>query len=37
MAFLIVFGALVYFTKKKIWARVGGEVQGLQPELHKST
>jgi ubiquinol-cytochrome c reductase cytochrome c1 subunit len=37
MAFLILFAALVYYTKKKIWSRVGGEVQGLQPELHKAT
>ena len=37
MVFLIVLGTLVYLTKKKIWSRVGGEVKGLQPELHKST
>jgi len=37
MLFLIVLGTLVYLTKKKIWSRVGGEVKGLQPELHKST
>ena len=27
---------LLYFTKKKVWARVGGEVKGLQPELHEA-
>ena len=35
--FLIAFAGLMYYTKKKIWYRVGGEVQGLQPELHKAT
>jgi cytochrome c1 len=28
MLFLIVLSLLLYFTKKKIWARVGGEVEG---------
>lgn len=28
MIFLIVFAGLLYFTKKKIWARVGGETDG---------
>jgi ubiquinol-cytochrome c reductase cytochrome c1 subunit len=28
MLFLIVFAGLLYFTKKKVWARVGGEVEG---------
>jgi cytochrome c1 len=28
MAFLILLSVLLYFTKKKIWARVGGEVEG---------
>jgi cytochrome c1 len=28
MSFLIVLTLLLYFTKKKIWARVGGEVEG---------
>jgi cytochrome c1 len=28
MLFLIVLAGLLYFTKKKIWARVGGEVEG---------
>ena len=28
MLFLIVLAVLLYFTKKKIWARVGGEVEG---------
>lgn len=37
MLFLILFAGLTYYTKKKIWARAGGEVQGLQPELHRST
>ncbi len=34
--FLIVLSGLLYYVKKKIWARVGGEVHGLQPELHKT-
>ena len=37
MLFLIVFAGLLYYTKKKIWARVGGEVHGMQPELHKTS
>jgi ubiquinol-cytochrome c reductase cytochrome c1 subunit len=28
MLFLILLSTLLYFTKKKIWARVGGEVEG---------
>jgi cytochrome c1 len=28
MLFLLVLAVLLYFTKKKIWARVGGEVEG---------
>lgn len=28
MLFLLVFAGLLYFTKKKIWARIGGEVEG---------
>jgi ubiquinol-cytochrome c reductase cytochrome c1 subunit len=28
MLFLLVLAGLLYFTKKKIWARVGGEVEG---------
>jgi cytochrome c1 len=35
--FLIVLSGLLYYMKKRIWARVGGEVQGLQPELHKTS
>ncbi|KNY23578.1 cytochrome c1 [Methylobacterium sp. ARG-1] len=34
--FLIVMSGLLYYVKKKIWADVGGEVHGLQPELHKT-
>ena len=34
--FLIVLSALLYYVKKRIWADVGGEVHGLQPELHKA-
>lgn len=34
--FLLVFTGLLYYVKKKVWARIGGEVQGLQPELHKT-
>ena len=34
IAFLLLVTGLVYYMKKKIWARVGGEVKGLQPELH---
>lgn len=36
MLFLLVFTGLLYYVKKKIWARVGGEVAGLQPELHQT-
>jgi ubiquinol-cytochrome c reductase cytochrome c1 subunit len=35
--FLLLFAGLLYYTKKKIWARVGGETHGLQPELHRTT
>jgi cytochrome c1 len=28
IAFLILLSVLLYFTKKKVWARVGGEVEG---------
>ena len=34
--FLIVLSGLLYYVKKKVWAEVGGEVHGLQPELHKT-
>jgi cytochrome c1 len=34
--FLIVLSGLLYYVKKRIWAKVGGEVHGLQPELHKT-
>jgi ubiquinol-cytochrome c reductase cytochrome c1 subunit len=34
--FLIILSGLLYYVKKKIWADVGGEVHGLQPELHKA-
>jgi cytochrome c1 len=34
--FLLVLSGLLYYVKKKIWAKVGGEVHGLQPELHKT-
>ena len=34
--FLIVLAGLLYYVKKKIWADVGGETHGLQPELHKT-
>ena len=34
--FLIVLSGLLYYVKKKIWADVGGEVHGMQPELHKA-
>lgn len=37
MLFLLIFAGLLYYVKKKIWARVGGEVHGLQPELHKTS
>ncbi len=35
--FLVVLSGLLYYMKKRIWARVGGEVHGLQPELHKAS
>ena len=28
LVFLLVFAGLLYFTKKRIWARVGGETEG---------
>ncbi|WP_342166288.1 cytochrome c1 [Methylobacterium sp. SD21] len=34
--FLIILSGLLYYVKKKVWADVGGEVHGLQPELHKA-
>jgi cytochrome c1 len=34
--FLILLSGLLYYVKKKIWADVGGETHGLQPELHKT-
>lgn len=34
--FLIVLAGLLYYVKKRVWAKVGGEVHGLQPELHKT-
>jgi cytochrome c1 len=34
--FLIVLSGLLYYVKKKIWNEVGGEVHGMQPELHKA-
>jgi ubiquinol-cytochrome c reductase cytochrome c1 subunit len=34
--FLIVLSGLLYYVKKRIWSDVGGEVHGLQPELHKA-
>jgi ubiquinol-cytochrome c reductase cytochrome c1 subunit len=37
MLFLILLSVLLYFTKKKVWADVGGEVHGMQPELHKTS
>jgi ubiquinol-cytochrome c reductase cytochrome c1 subunit len=36
MLFLILLSVLLYFTKKKVWADVGGEAHGMQPELHKT-
>jgi len=36
LVFLIGFAALMYYTKKRVWYRVGGEVKGLQPELHEA-
>ena len=35
--FLILLSGLLYYVKKKIWADIGGEVHGLQPELHKTS
>lgn len=35
--FLIVLSGLLYYVKKTIWGRIGGEVRGLQPELHKTS
>jgi cytochrome c1 len=37
LLFLAVFTGLIYFVKKRVWGRVGGEVKGLQPELHGSS
>lgn len=34
--FLLVLSALLYYVKKRVWADVGGETHGLQPELHKT-
>ncbi len=34
--FLIVLAGLLYYVKKRVWADVGGETHGLQPELHKT-
>ena len=34
--FLILLSALLYYVKKKVWSDVGGEVHGVQPELHKA-
>ncbi|MFC6790163.1 cytochrome c1 [Methylobacterium komagatae] len=34
--FLLVMSGLLYYVKKKVWAGAGGEVHGLQPELHKA-
>ncbi|KQP61448.1 cytochrome c1 [Methylobacterium sp. Leaf108] len=34
--FLILLSGLLYYVKKRVWADVGGEVHGLQPELHKA-
>lgn len=35
--FLLILSGLLYYVKKKVWADVGGEVHGLQPELHKTS
>lgn len=35
--FLIVLAGLLYYVKKRIWSQVGGEVHGMQPELHKTS
>lgn len=34
--FLIILAGLLYYVKKRVWADVGGETHGLQPELHKT-
>lgn len=34
--FLILLCGLLYYVKKVIWRDVGGEVHGLQPELHRT-
>ncbi|GJE53753.1 MULTISPECIES: cytochrome c1 [Methylobacterium] len=34
--FLILLSGLLYYVKKQIWKPLGGEVHGLQPELHKT-
>ena len=34
--FLMLLAGLLYYVKKRVWADVGGEVHGLQPELHKT-
>ena len=36
LLFLAVFAGLLYYVKKRVWASVGGEVHGMQPELHKA-
>lgn len=36
LLFLAVLSGLLYYVKKRVWASVGGEVHGLQPELHKT-
>lgn len=35
--FLILLSAGLYYVKKRIWSQVGGEIHGLQPELHKAS
>ena len=35
--FLLVLSGLLYYVKKTIWKEVGGEVHGMQPELHKTS
>ena len=32
--FLIILAGLLFYVKKQVWKKVGGEVHGLQPELH---
>ena len=34
--FLFVLAGLLFYVKKQVWKKVGGEVHGLQPELHKT-